>query len=642
MRKVLYCLLSAVIIYIVISPIASEVQASSPKIAVLFSKTSEDYANAVHPGGTYKGQQVSPKVDYSSTLDKELKAFHMYKQQGFDVTKIYEKDLNNLQTLSKYDAIVFAHTVMTNHQQRENIKLYIRSGGGAIFAFQMARNEAAHYPQPNKMDLSPLIYHVESWVMEWDNLTEVFQSRFIDDVVLRRPTISNMSSTHPIIRNTTKELGKSTINITKSYDDWVEIIKPWKSGNAVPILHFTNFSLTDKPTLMNSQKFGAAHAINYGKGRIVQTGFKIMDHIQVSADANWEDHTKGLSFDGTGGDKDASVFMKHSLNWVSEKHHDDMKRQYNVSLSSSNVSSYLAPSKQFVFYSTVTVKNNGNVPARGTLKLEILNSNGNVIGKGHERYLPGLAADTTTDNADRKDISTHAEKYQVFLPGNLPAGTYTIRTAFVEGRADRKNSDEKFTTASEVKTLIRSNGANRATIGSVPFFFDVTKSGGGYFDIQNLHAIGIVKGYQGIFNPTGTLTRIQATEMILRSLDIIPSASATIQASDIKKGDYGYAVLATGARHGIISLQNGRINAHLPINRADMARALVNGFKLQGFSKNEFKDISASHPYYKDIQALYMMGITTGYEDQTFRPNGSVSRKNFSQFLNRALQANSK
>lgn len=618
------------------------VDAASKKVAVLFHDSSERYANAVHPEGTYNGKKVFEKVDYSSAFNKELKAYHMYKQQGFDVTKIYEKDLNNLDTMSQYDAIVFVHTVLMNHKQRENVKMYVRNGGGAIFAFQTGRNEGDLFPQPGKPDISPLIFHVDSWVMEWDNLTEVFGSRFIDDVVLRDSTVSNKNTTHPIIKNAAAELGQSTFKMFKSNDEWVEIIKPWKGGSATPLLHFTDYTNTDKPNLMKKGEFGAAHAVEYGKGRVVQIGFKIMDYINVTADANWEDGGNGAAFGGTKGDKEAAAFMKHSLKWVSENHNKNVPRRYKVDISTSDVSSYLAPSKQFVYRSTVHVKNNGNVPARGTIKVEILNANGVVVGKGHERYHPGLAADATTDNADNRDISTHSEKYEIFMPGNLAPGTYTVRASFVEGRKDRKNIGETFTTAAEIKTLTRARGSNKATIGTAPFFPDVSKSGGGYYDIKDLHAIGIVKGDKGRFNPNGNLTRIQATEMVLRALGVTSSASATLNASDLKKGDYGYEVLATGARYGIISLENGKINAHQPIKRADMARALVNGFKLQGTTKNSFKDVPSNNPYYKDIQALYALNITTGYEDNTFRPNGTLTRKNFAQFVNRTIHANTK
>ncbi|UDK95440.1 hypothetical protein EYB33_03810 [Lysinibacillus sphaericus] len=629
------CLLVAML-----SPIKA--QATTQKIGIVFSESSEKYANTTHPGGTYEGQTVSPKVDYSSTYNKELKAYLLYQQQGFHVEKIFEKDLNNLENLSQYDAIVFPYTVMMNHQQRENIKIYVRNGGGAIFAFQTARNESAKFPKAGQMDLSPLIYDVDSWVMEWDNLSEVFNARFIDDIVLGNATISNANSVHPIIQNATKELGKSTLSLTKSDKEWVEIIKPWQGGSASPILYFSNYNYTDKPQTMKKNEFGAAHAIEYGKGRVVQIGFKIFDYMTINVKADWQDNENGAAYSTTRGDTDAQVFMKHALHWVAEDHDGYVPRRYNLSLYSDGVQSYVAPSGQFVFYSTVTVKNNGNVPARGTLKVEIVDANDRIVGKGHDRYIPGLAADATTSNADRKDISTHSEKYQILMPGNLAAGTYTIRTSFIEGRDDRKNADEKFATIAEIKTLTRTKGSNKASIGTSSFFQDVPKSSAAYDDIKNLHALGVVKGSNGKFNPQGTLTRLQATEMVLRALGISPLSSATLNASDIKAGDYGYSVLATGVRYGIITLEDGKINAHQPMTRAAMAHALVKGFKLQGYSSKSFSDVPTSHIYFKDIQALYALNITTGYADQTFKPNNTVSRQNFAQFVNRTLHANAK
>ncbi|MFT9819961.1 S-layer homology domain-containing protein [Lysinibacillus sp. NPDC056185] len=641
MKKLFVSLLVACSFMLVVFLAPTQAKAAQ-KIGVVFSESSEKYANTTHPSGTFNGQLISEKVDYSSTYNKELKAFLLYQQQGFQVEKIYEKDLNNLENLSQYDAIVFAYTVMMNHQQRENVKIYVRNGGGAIFAFQTARNESAKFPKLGQMDLSPLIYDVDSWVMEWDNLTEVFNSRFIDDIVIGNSAISNINTVHPIIQNTTKELGKSKLNLTKTDRDWVEVMKPWQGGSATPILYFSDYNYTDKPKTMKKNEFGAAHAIEYGKGRVVQIGFKIYDYININDKADWQDNENGAAYITTNGDKDAQVFMKHALNWVAEKHNGYVPRRYNLSLYSDGVQSYVAPSGKFVFYSTVTVKNNGNVPARGTLKVEILDANDKVVGNGHERYIPGLAADSSTNNADQKDISTHAEKYQISMPGDLATGTYTIRTSFIEGRDDRKNADEKFATIAEIKTLTRAKGSNKATIASAPFFSDVSSSNGAYYDIKNLYALGIVKGTNGKFNPQGTLTRLQATEMILRALGIPASSSATLNASDIKAGDYGYAVLATGLRYGIIAVENGKINAHQPMTRAAMARALVNGFKLQGYTKNTFSDVPTSHAYYKDVQALYALGITTGYADNTFKPNGTVTRQNFAQFVNRTLYANAK
>ena len=103
--------------------------------------------------------------------------------------------------------------------------MYVRNGGGAIFAFQTARNESTKFPKAGQMDLSPLIYDVDSWVMEWDNLTEVFNARFIDDIVLGNSTVSNTNTVHPI----------------------------------------PNYDYTSKPQTMKKNEFGAAQPLNMVK-----------------------------------------------------------------------------------------------------------------------------------------------------------------------------------------------------------------------------------------------------------------------------------------------------------------------------------------------------------------------------------------
>lgn len=261
---------SIMVIFFFVSGIG--VQAESPKIGVLFSETSERYADAVHPGGTYKGQIVTTKEDWSSILDKELKMFHLYKEQGFDPTKITEKDLLKRDFLGEFDVIVFPYTVLMNHAQRQAVKEYIRDGGGAVFAYGTARNEAAVYPAAGKMDLTALIYHTETWIWEWDNLSEVFQSGFVNDVVLKNYTIGAASQAHEIVKNTEKEIGrKINLSNTRPAGDWIEVNAPYNS-NVVPLLKYDSFTYSS--SLVHTPKnTGAAYAMEYGKGRVVFTGF---------------------------------------------------------------------------------------------------------------------------------------------------------------------------------------------------------------------------------------------------------------------------------------------------------------------------------------------------------------------------------
>lgn len=301
-----------------------------------------------------------------------------------------------------------------------------------------------------------------------------------------------------------------------------------------------------------------------------------------------------------------------------------------VSLTQNNVSAYLR-ANDFVVYSTVSAENKGNVPARGTIHVDVLDSNEKVIASSKKMYLPGLSP-------DKSSYRIRNEKFQLSLPKKLANGTYTIRAIFTEGRQDRTGIAEQIPVVASTKTFKKVSTSNKAATSEVPFFPDVSKSNAAYQDMLSLYKLGIIKGSKGKFYPTGTLSRVQATEMILRSLGINASATATMNVSDMKKGDYGYAVMATGVRYGIIEPQNGKINAFQPMKRDTMAKAMVKGFKLQGISDHNFKDITPTHPYYKDINTLYTRGITTGFTvDNTYRPNNTVTRQQFASFINRAL-----
>lgn len=91
------------------------------------------------------------------------------------------------------------------------------------------------------MDLTPLIYDVLTWVWEWDNLTEVYQARFIDDVQLKNSTITNTPGvTHPILTKAYAKLGRNSIQLNNKNNEWFEIIQPW-NASVKPLLVISNF-----------------------------------------------------------------------------------------------------------------------------------------------------------------------------------------------------------------------------------------------------------------------------------------------------------------------------------------------------------------------------------------------------------------
>lgn len=135
-----------------------------------------------------------------------------------------------------------------NHKQRENVKAYIYGGGNVQILYATARNELAKLAKsPADLDLTPLIFDTLTWVWEWDNLTEIFQTRFIDDVQLREAKITNTPGvTHPILSKAYQKLGRSSLQLTESANEWYEIVQPWKPS-VKPLLVISDYSSTDKP-----------------------------------------------------------------------------------------------------------------------------------------------------------------------------------------------------------------------------------------------------------------------------------------------------------------------------------------------------------------------------------------------------------
>ena len=76
------------------------------------------------------------------------------------------------------------------------------------------------------------------------------------------------------------------------------------------------------------------------------------------------------------------------------------------------------------------------------------------------------------------------------------------------------------------------------------------------------------------------------------------------------------------------------------INRDAMAAFLFRyaGADIEGYeapAEPIFDDVPTSHPFYREISWMAETGISTGYSDGTYRPNGPVSRDAMAAFLYR-------
>lgn len=168
-------------------------------------------------------------------------------------------------------------------------------------------------------------------------------------------------------------------------------------------------------------------------------------------------------------------------------------------------------------------------------------------------------------------------------------------------------------------------------------YTDVTKGHWAFSDIQSLNNNSLIKGYSnGTFKPEASITRAEAATIIARALNLTTTKDSSFK--DVSKDHYAYSAIAAVEQAGIIKGQEvGKFNPNGQLSRAEMSAILTRAYKLTGTSKVNFTDVKSTHWAYSDIQALVANNLTSGFPDNTFRPDTQITRAQFSSFLNRCL-----
>ncbi|WP_214779784.1 S-layer homology domain-containing protein [Bacillus sp. ISL-45] len=169
-------------------------------------------------------------------------------------------------------------------------------------------------------------------------------------------------------------------------------------------------------------------------------------------------------------------------------------------------------------------------------------------------------------------------------------------------------------------------------------FTDVHSSYNFYDEVMYLYDRGIISGYgNGEFKPNAVVTRDAAAAMIGRALKLDGTQRNTTF-SDVGASNYASGFIDSAVKQGIISgYADGTYRPKEPVTRGQMAIFLARAFKLSNEANVYFSDVSPSITAYSSIKKILAFGITTGYADNTFRPNKQLSRGDFSAFLARAL-----
>ena len=171
-----------------------------------------------------------------------------------------------------------------------------------------------------------------------------------------------------------------------------------------------------------------------------------------------------------------------------------------------------------------------------------------------------------------------------------------------------------------------------------PLFSDVPNNHAYRTEIKGLVDRGLISGYgDGSFKPGANLTRAHAAVLIVRALGLSTSSVSNPGYNDVSTSHAYYKEIAAITNAKIMSGSQGNFNPSGELTRVQMAKILVEAYKLTGSSTKTFSDVPTTHWGYDYVSTLAANGITSGYPDGTFGAKGTVTRQHFSAFLYRIL-----
>jgi len=154
--------------------------------------------------------------------------------------------------------------------------------------------------------------------------------------------------------------------------------------------------------------------------------------------------------------------------------------------------------------------------------------------------------------------------------------------------------------------------------------------------------IAYIFGYEGnTFRPNANMTRAEACTIFARlilGIQTIPDGYTT-RFTDVKSSDWFYNAVAFLDQTGYFYRNTASTyKPNEPITRAEFVDLANSASALVAKNEGvEFKDVPADHFYYDSVIAAAASGLVNGYEDNTFRPDNTITRAEVVTVINRLL-----
>lgn len=160
--------------------------------------------------------------------------------------------------------------------------------------------------------------------------------------------------------------------------------------------------------------------------------------------------------------------------------------------------------------------------------------------------------------------------------------------------------------------------------------------------IEELANKNVISGYpDGTFAPDKNVTRAEFAKMIMSYAGLGGQADS-MNFTDVNISDWFYAYISGAVSNGLINgISDSQFAPNTPITRQDACVIIYRylGNKISLAQIAAFADFDLVSDYAADaVSALSQNGILTGYEDNTFKPQNSITRAETAVILSRVTE----
>ena len=172
-------------------------------------------------------------------------------------------------------------------------------------------------------------------------------------------------------------------------------------------------------------------------------------------------------------------------------------------------------------------------------------------------------------------------------------------------------------------------------------FTDVPESKAYYDAVQSLSSRGYISGYaDGTFRPAANVTRGQAAKIIANVLQLDTTNVKNPHFKDVPTSHQYYGHIAALVEANVISgYEDQTFKSNQTMTRAHMSKMLSKGFNLKEPESNfqsPFTDVSSKNWFAPFVESLRIHDITTGTTPTTYSPAASVTRSQLASFVIRS------